>query len=476
MNFYYLSPDKEFRLNNLQELSTHSALVIENGQLYNLSIQSKLFYYVNEESHSIYFADSIRSFLMVTSLELDEELVFFQQNVGFLFAPYTIYKNIYRIPTSTKLLINEEELSIRFERVFPVIGEKELDLSEFERILTRSLVTKADINNIILHGGGADSSLLVAICAKNNIVCESLTCEMTGMETEATLAKKIAQSKGLKHSLHRVEQAKVKQILKQYVAENLEVVADPIMPVMREMLFSLKDKTIIDGQGADSVLLAVPHAKLIRLYSPMLSLLLKLPVKIFQFVPTDKSTNLGRKLYRIKKVIYSLSAKNLVECILISLNFPMIKQSQYLQFAKKELNSIFGAHPDKYKMFIYIFLYCILPVREMQKYEGLDKKGLLFNFPFLNEAFIKYIFQLKTASFFDGRNIKIPVYELLGREMPGFIKKNNTKPFFVKYLSDSLTVDNIYQGKKYPIVDSSNFEFTTYNITLLKAELQKLRD
>lgn len=476
MNLICLFSEKPTKIKSILDLAKFSSLSIINKEVYNLFIRTKLFYFCDKKSNSIYFSDTIRQFSQITTLELDEELVFFQKNVGFLFTPFTIYKNIYRIPVKVKISLNELDSSLHFEKIYPEIDNKELDINEFEEKLTKALISQAGVDNCILHGGGADSSLLLALCKKNKLACETLTCEMTGMEDQAVLAKKISKSKGYKNTIHITQKVKANEILNQYVKEHLEVVADPVMPVIRDMILTLDSKTIIDGQGADTVLLAVPHVRLIKIYNSTLSWVLRIPTRILEAFEIDKSSKIGRKIYRIKKVICALSAKNMVDCLLVSWNFPMLADSQYLNHVRKEMNDIFNAHNDKYKMFIYLFLNYILPVREMQKYEGLEKRGFLLNFPYFNDEFVKYIYKQKSSCLFDGKNIKKPVYEILASELPGFIKKNNTKPFFVSYLESSEEPEeNVYKGKKYPILDNINFEFTTYNIKILERELIVLK-
>lgn len=469
MNLYYISIGGLIKINSIRELIKYTNLVFSNDSLYNTSVHTKLFYYCDHNNNSIYIADSIKLLSQVTDLILDEELVFFQKNVGFIFAPYTIYKNIYRIPTKVKIALDEINSSLSFERIKPSIDNIDVNIDTFENKLSKALLSKIGTNNCILHGGGADSSLLVALCKKNDVKCETLTCVMTGMEEESLLAKQISEKKGFNCSIHNTDKTKSNIILNNYIEDNYEVVADPIMPIIKDMVNNLENKTIIDGQGADSLLLAIPNVRLIYTYNFLLSLLLRFPVKLLNGIKIDKSSKKGRKLYRIKKALLSLSAKDIVDCLLISWNFPIVENSQYLNYVRSELKGIFKMHKDKYKMFIYICLNCLLPVREIQKYEGLEEKGIKTNLPFLDDEFVNYIYKCKTSDLFDGKNIKKPVYTILAKELPGFIKKNNTKPFFVNYfeLSNS-ELENIYENKKYPIVDNTNFEFTSYNITRLK--------
>ncbi|MFW5793715.1 MAG: asparagine synthase-related protein [Bacteroidota bacterium] len=475
MKIYFLTASEKISLANEMELAKYSDITISDNTIQCRSIRNKLFYLIQKKENAIYFSNSIKNFRHYTELILDDELIFFMKNVGFLFAPYTVFKNIYRIPNESKLIINKEKQELNYERMLPSIKNNKLDIEKFEKTLERTLISKSTTNNCILHGGGADSSLLLAIAKKNQIKCNSLTCEMTGMEEQAILAKQIADNLNIDNKLHRVNPESVKEILTKFIKNNYEPVSDPIMPVIREMLLSVNNTTIIDGQGADSLLLAVPQARLMSLYSPILSILLRIPAFLLKNINIDKSTKFGRKFYRIKKLIQSLSAGSIIDCLLTSWDFPFVKNSIYLSFVRKEIRELFDSKDDKFKILIYIYLNMVLPVREMQKYEDIDTNtNITLNLPFLDDDLIRLVYHTDTKYLFDGRNIKIPVYKLLSKEIPGFIKKNNTKPFFVKYFNkEQKRKQNLYRGKMYKITDLANFDFMTYNIDTLKSSLKE---
>ncbi|MCC8020203.1 MAG: hypothetical protein LIO85_10590 [Rikenellaceae bacterium] len=480
MNLHYITKDKIHDVHSLSDL--YGFLDSSSGGtdevFYLRSIYQKLFYTIREKS--VYFTDSVLNFKNIGGFKflLDQEKVFFYRNTGLVFAPYTVFSDIYRVPVFSAISIEQDALA--FKPIYPSGGEDKIDQKIFEdkiKSIIKTETGKSD-ETVLLHGGGADSTFLMGLCRELGIDMTVLTCVMTGMEGESALATRISERLGYYNEIHNCKPEKLRQIVDDYIEDKLEVVSDPAMPIITEMLYGKRAESIIDGQGADSLLLSLPFCKLLRLYNKKLSWIYKPVRMVLSYINTSKETSLGRKVYRIKKVINALSQPDIEDCLLSSLGFPdSCSGFEYYKDIKEQFRNVFSFYKDKYKALSYIFIFKILPVRELQKYENIKSRNIQTCLPFLDPQFIDYIFNCKVIELYDGKDVKKPIFRYIENKIPNFIKKNKTHPFFVEYSSNETGIEaNLYKGRIYPISDLSNYAFTSYNITKLKEVLSGFGD
>ena len=169
--------------------------------------------------------------------------------------------------------------------------------------------------------------------------------------------------------------------------------SDPIIPVIYSMFkSSLQEKTdfIVEGQGADSSCFGLPHNKLMDIHNESLTSIYSL---IFKLIPkvSSRSSSIKRRFYQLKKALHALSKETKTEAFISTFmdfnytNRLTIKIIEYFEDCFKNYSSPHHAVS-------HIFLYSILPSREMHKYILPQNLGLRFSLPFLNRELIEYSF------------------------------------------------------------------------------------
>lgn len=467
MTLYYVNPDvKEIKLSSLLD---YYELDYRDGWIYNHNFFNKIYYLENSEG--IYFTNNLKNLSNIFQFEIDEEIEFYYKNTGLIIPPYTIYKNIYRIGPYTMFKIEDNKIIIK--DIFPKSNKNKLDIERFEKIIEKSLFELKNTSmNVITLSGGADSSLLTAISYKNNIYAKTITCLMDGLEHEYNKARKISAQFNYPNIKYIPDSDKLNSIVKHYISNTFEPIFDSIYPVMTNMLENIEYINILDGQGADSILMGLPHNRLVGIYKNYMKFFRPL-VQVFEKYEINKGSRLGRYLFRLQKALSSLAHNDVYECLLSSLNFPIIKESNYYMFVYKKLTEINEHYKDIHKVVSYFFTFKVISIREIQKYESLitNKKNVIL--PFLEDAMINYIFSLDTNELIDKLNIKKPIYDLINNYLPGIIKRNQTSPFFVKYKDyNDYKYDNLFNGKKYRVRDVDIYNFTSMVIEQLKKHIE----
>lgn len=452
-NMFYVDWPNHIHLNALSDLLKYFKLSIDGQWLINKSLANKIYYCMHGQK--LYFSSQIRPLLTILDhAEMDDEIGFYYKNTGFIVPPFTLYKGVFRIAAYSKFCVHNEEIA--YENIFPISGKEKIDLEKFEEILLTSIPLPLGKRMILTLSGGADSSLLAALCCNKKVDRASLdtvTCVMDGFEPEARRAVKIAETCGFSHILYKPDQSSIEKIAKQFVQETYEPVFDSVMPVLTDMVDASKYNILLDGQAADSLLMGLPHNRLLDLYHPLFILLYPLTWSLEKF-PFSKSNKILRIVYRISKVLKSLASPNPFVCLLKSLNFPYEPQSKYYKHVVNELDNINKYYCNLQKTISYFFMFRIVAIREMQKYEILARRGMDIALPFTSQALIDYCFRLDTNELFDGQKIKKPIYQILDKYLPGMIPQNQTSPFFVKVNCDYATSKkNALFGKNYPIHD-----------------------
>jgi len=139
----------------------------------------KPFYY-HHSSNCFAFASRPRvlfSLVPTLSKEIDEQALRFYLETGYVPAPYSIYKNIRKLPPAHYILFSDKGLhvgrywdfrQIQTESSWVQRSEEDL-LDELDEIVTRSVNSRlvSDVPLGAFLSGGIDSSLIVAVMAKH---------------------------------------------------------------------------------------------------------------------------------------------------------------------------------------------------------------------------------------------------------------------------------------------------------------------
>jgi len=140
----------------------------------------KPFYYHNSAGHFAFASRprAIHSLLPELSTEIDEQALRFYLEMGYVPAPFSIHKEIRKLPPAHYLLLGKDGLKLErywdFRQINPVKAWKkrrEEDLlDELDEIVSRSVRSRmiSDVPLGAFLSGGIDSSLIVAMMAKHS--------------------------------------------------------------------------------------------------------------------------------------------------------------------------------------------------------------------------------------------------------------------------------------------------------------------
>ncbi|MCD4811327.1 hypothetical protein K8R14_01830 [bacterium] len=386
--------------------------------------------------------DSINLFINRESLEA-------YLSAGFIAAPYTIFRNVFTIPPYS--LVNLSDSQLTMDNYFPGCNDEDSNkgfysIEDFEVFLKNLIeerlrsVEYSD-NVICTLSGGADSALLLHFlsgCVNADSIT-SLTCTMTGLIGEAEKARRISEFYNVINKQYAFNSERASELIRDYVTIWSNPVSDSIYPVYTSMIASLNDDEkfrecknfILDGQGADSVLIGLPHNALLNLYKPYFAPVFKV---LSRFVPSlkDKNTPVRRFVYRAGKSLRSLSCSSWYDCLLHALELPISAKSAYLDHIRTQLEVYNKHYHSIQKAVCHFFLFRIIPAREIQKYQSMPANFEIF-LPFLESRFIERCFNTRDDFFISGTRRKKPIFDLLRRLQPIYGKSRRTMPFHVEY-------------------------------------------
>lgn len=448
---YYLHEEGKFSIENNDDLASILGSDIFSIYVKFVSLIDRFYIFCHEDDLYVSTDISLYRDLSVDSINLsiNRKSLEAYLSAGFIVAPYTIFKNVFTIPSYS--LINLSDSQLTMDNYFPGCNEGDSNrgfysIEDFEvflkNLIKERLRSAEDPDNVICTlSGGADSALLLHFlrdCVNADSIT-SLTCTMTGLIGEAEKARRISEFYNVPNKQYTFNSERASELIRDYVTIWSNPVSDSIYPVYTSMIASLNDDEkfrerknfILDGQGADSVLIGLPHNALMNLYKPYLSLVFKV---LSQFVPSlkDKNTSVRRFVYRIGKSLRSLSCSSWYDCLLHALEHPISAKSAYLDHIRNQLEVYNEHYHSIQKAVCHFFLFRIIPAREMQKYQSMPANFEVF-LPFLESRFIERCFNTRDEFFISATKRKKPVFALLRRLQPVYGKSRRTMPFHVEY-------------------------------------------
>jgi len=450
-NSYYLENGEKLVVYSNESLSKYIGCDIVNGYSRYLSLSDKIYIYFKHGD--IYFSKKIKSFIDINlpheRILLNDDALAAYLGAGFIAPPFTLFENIYIIPSYSLISINDSLLTIK--NYYPDDYDSLkytgfADIKDFESFLQEIIIEELGvidekINIICTLSGGADSSLILKILS--NIVPKdkitSITCVMTGLESEAKKAEDISRLLRITNRQYKYTKNDSGKILTEFISKYNTPVYDPICPIYTSMIESLNDdidfseKTniIVEGQCADSVLLGLPHNFLLQLYNPQFSILSR---SINSLVPVVKNKNrfYKRLIYRFKKIVSSLGQSTWIDCLLKSLDLNVLSMSPYIKHLRKQLSEYYQHYGSIHKAIAHFFMFRIIQVREMQKYAVLPHNYKVV-IPFADTRFVCRAFKTKESFFIERGKRKKPIFDLVEKYFPNFYSKQKTTPFYVEY-------------------------------------------
>lgn len=322
-----------------------------------------LHYYLN--NNDFVFASELKAIYQFSGLkkEIDFQALGSYFQFGYISAPKTIFKNIYKLEAGhyLKLKINQGRI-INFEKKKywnaegmwlehsinqgASINENDL-LNELEKTLLESFQYRmvADVDVGLFLSGGIDSSLVGALLQKNS--GQKLKTFTIGFDDakfdEAPYARKVAESIGSDHHEFYLSTQDLEDSLGKYV----EIFDEPFGDSSALPTYLLSQKTkqyvkvALSGDGGDelffgyskylAILNVLKNPKMLNLWISKLIKILgpEMTSKLYSLMPgLSKQSNLTGKLYKLSNL---LSGKNLSESFGLA--------SSYWQ--RREINELF---------------------------------------------------------------------------------------------------------------------------------------
>ena len=445
-----------YLLNNKEKVQ----IIDFNNSIANFNLSYDSGYYVRKNIiDRVYFCLSAKDLIFSNSLKLltenknrtllSKEIIENFREIGFIPSPYTIFANIYSLPYYSGIKINKNIFEIK--RFFPNKNTPFLNQNDFENYMNKIILKDVSKKNYLLFRGGSDSLFIFYnLLAKHENSFINIIVKMKGMENDFLIAKKISDYYKIKVKTFDNFSSNFNNNINLYIDKQFEPVQDPIVPayyqIINENLVS-GDEVFFDGQGADSLLMGLPHNLLINLYNPYFSKIFKIISFLFklELMPNSK---IKRLYYRTGKVVKSLSQKDWISCFLCSLN--IMKNNHLFEELSDCLNDFYKYFKCKHKSISFFFMVIILDSREMQKYRSL-KLNTKVSLPFLKKNLIEKVFSTPSSFFIKSIYKKIPIYKFVNKKKFK-ISSFKTNPFFIEYSENK----NIFEYSYFELIKQFN--------------------
>ncbi|WP_159565622.1 asparagine synthase-related protein [Budvicia diplopodorum] len=413
----------------------------------NNSLTNRL--YITYFDGKIIISDRLKELINEIGAKIEPDAADFYMRYGFILPPYTLYSDIFimapyigfslskQFGTTTLFPDNKEDVNTK------IVDYQE----QIKADLIASLEQQSGPYNV-LFSAGVDSAVLLGIAEQLNKVDNAVNCFMSSMPDESNKAGKICESKQIP-----IKIVSVSHNLESQANTFLNLAAEPIsdkislvIPAITDQLELDKNHLILDGQGADSLLCGLPHDRLYDLYHKKF---IRFIAKIFSILPIwgNKKTKAGRLLYRITKILHCLSSPSDSEMLLNSLveernqqtsrgNIIVKRFYDEIEILKDELN-------DFHMVIRYIFMFRIIPAREMQKYIIANNNGYRFKLPFLENNFIEKHFYIPSNQTIKYGIYKYPMIKIAQTYWPGFFNDSKTSPFQVDFSIGNISIKEL---------------------------------
>lgn len=434
------------------------ALHVDNGVIYNEDIRKRL--YICFLGQSVIITDNIAEIKKETGLTVSKNAKEFYQRYGFINPPFTLYDNVYLLAPYIGIFLSD---TFKCVTRYPKVIRLEGSTTELQRKIQNDIkdnLRKEKGKFQVLFSGGLDSSLLLGIAHELGMTTTAVNCFMSSMPEESIRAQKMCESKNIPFRVVRVNDD-LTVVARKFIDYTAEPIADKIALVIPAIFTEQEEErkeTILDGQGADSLLSGLPHDRLYDFYTKKGYHLLGQCLGWFP-VWKNKKNPLGRCLYRITKSLNCLGAANPVAMIIRSLvenETELLSPDNHVQkWLNKELNSLYNHLGDFHLVIRYFFMFRMLPAREMQKYTLAESFGYRFNLPFLEKNFVTKYFYLLPSNSIKSGVYKYPIVTAAKKYWPEFFRDSRTSPFQVDFKTSGETITEFsleYISRNYSMI------------------------
>lgn len=238
----------------------------------------KPFYYTHSEK-SFAFASRPRvlpALFQHLSYEIDEQAMRFYLELGYIPAPYYIYKSIRKLPPAHYLVLDGNGLSIHrywdFRHITPdnaVKPEEEL-IEELDELVSRCVQSRmiSDVPVGAFLSGGIDSSLVVALMNKySSMPVKTFTIGFAEEKyDESRYAQEVADYLGTEHYCERLNVDDLLQLVPTFFEEYDEPFFDSsAFPAMAVSRLARQHVTVsLSGDGGDELFGGYHYYKIVK--------------------------------------------------------------------------------------------------------------------------------------------------------------------------------------------------------------------
>jgi asparagine synthetase B (glutamine-hydrolysing) len=452
-----------------------------NVRLKKLIISEVFFTCIND---NIYLSSSLKGVMEFREKQgkvniICEQLAECYLDSGLVTPPFTIFKGIYKMPAFSKFVGSDNSFALDFDTSFldatPFLNEADI-FDHLRDIIKRDLKYEKPNHIVCTLSGGADSAVLLSLLVAESPLekIDALCCEMPGLRGESDKAAAIAQMCDINFVKYTPKSINPATVIESYARGYKNLVFDSVVPVISTMLRDYSQKyqshknskiCLVEGQGADTVLVGLPHAFTLAIYRLGLAPLFRI-LSIILPNPSDDIRRRSRTLYRVVKSVHLLSAITWQESILHALDLHKLKGTDYYLCYQEMIDQYFMVTKDRQKALVLFFLQ-IISTRELQKYQMLGK-GVIPILPFMDQKFVARCVVTRSSMFFRFPYRKIPIFNK-ARELFGDIfNSRKTFPFVVQYGETKITEENFGSAIR------DEYSFRKYCLDfLLKINLEK---
>lgn len=436
--------------NELVSFLKEHGMNVEKNMFFNNDIISRLYMHINGDM--VIISDSLVDIRNDFSLEVNADAEEFYSFFGFILPPYTIYQDTFSLaPYVCFSLIEPNKHCFNLPKKIKL--NTSLELIESIRNDLNEYLSSHSEEYSALFSAGIDSSVLLSLADSAAKVKVAINCHMESMGEESEKAKSMCHSKGIDFlEIHLPKD--LSSFADRFLNDIGEPISDQIavvMPALLEYANADKSIAILDGQGADSLFSGLPHDKVCTFYCKN-SLLINV-LSLFRNIPVwkNKSTKIGRILYRGTKALNCLSQPKLTMMLMTSLlengSLDQLKQNSIYMAMHNELESLHTELKDFHLVIRYFFMFRMLYSREMQKYLVCQNEGYKFCLPFIETNFVSKYFYTPSSLSIVNNTFKWPMFKLATELWPTEFKKSSTSPFQVEFSVGNKNVKDLSMHK-----------------------------
>ena len=347
-------------------------------------------FFICKSDEKLIISDNLKRAVESIDARVNSPSIDFYKKYGFIIPPFTQYENVYLTVPNFEYKIGN---IITYNKVSPSFSHSGSDSYSTLQDSLKSFFKSFMSNKLtVLVSGGIDSSALLGFLSNSGNVKSSVMCKMSSLPNEGKLAQALCEKVNVPFKLIDLDLDLTDRAF-ELISETGELISDPISVIFPELFDNLgnKDKLLylVDGQGADSLLNGLPLNKVFNLWSKLKYFrYLLLPLNLLP-VYKNKSTPLKRKIYRITKAIKSISQADFRKSILTVMTESEREGGALEAYFLEDIKDLHCYFGDWHTVIRYIYLYRVLPAREMQKYLLADKYNIKIVAPFLDEQVIK---------------------------------------------------------------------------------------